>query len=640
MELPTACHFCKRCKEYYKDLYDRGVTQEFCDESNLQREDGSPVIDKTLLPYCSEDVSNRIDDFSEEDFADTEEYYHAITILDPVRWAEAEFNWKARWYQAQFLRCSSQFRAIRAGRRIGKTEGMAVYVLWKLWTNANFQILVIAPYQPQVKKLFEMIRLFISQSVSLSGSIKTNRESPYEQITLNNGSTVRGFSSGARTGARSDKIRGQDAHEIIMDEADYLADEDLEVISAILASRPEVGLTVTSTPTGVRQKLHFWCTDKTQRFKEFWFISSESPSWTEKAENHFRATYSEGGYFREFLAEFGTEMVGVFRNKDIESSIKNYTYAECARDSNRRYVMGVDWNKNTGTHIVVMEQRWDARVGAIYRSVDKVIIRRAEFQQHAAVDAIRAIEKKWQVSFIYVDAGYGEVQVEMLWKYDKDHPEQKTNYRKRVVPIQMGGNIEIKHPVTGDDEPKPAKPLLVNLTAAQLEQGRIELPRSEDTQTRIIPEELAVVDIGIVQQMREFKVTKYSPQGRPTYSQDFEHTLTAVMLAIGGFLLNFSDLRQVKYNPQIRSTNHPGGGPKPKETKVSGDDIVRKAEQLQPRDRTGALDGSDKIDYSYETIKDELNLLNTGKATPRMVRKNKNRVLNRHRRGGQRRSSF
>ena len=587
--LGSKCKFCDRCKEYYDKLYAAGVTREFCDEENQELEDGSLNPEPKFLPVCIGAANDRQELYTADDFEDSEQYYKAMTLLDPVAWAKVEFNWDARWYQAEFLRCTSQFRAFRAGRRVGKTEGLAIYILWKLFTNKNYQVLVIAPYQPQVKKIFEMIRLFMSMSISLAGKMPTDRESPYEQIKIPNGSSVRGFSSGARTGARSDKIRGQDANEIVIDEVDYLADEDLEVISAILASNADTTLLVASTPTGIRQKLHTWCTEKTQRFKEFWFIAAESPSWTKKAERYFRSNYSEGGYLREFLAEFGTEMMGVFRGGDLQAALRDYGYEECSYDSDRRYIIGVDWNKITGTHIIVVEQRWDAQRQAVYRPVDKVVIRKSEFTQHNAVKAILTLDKKWHCSFIYVDAGYGDVQIEMLRKYDKDHPAEKTNLRKRVMPVQMGGKTIIKNPITGEDEKKETKPLFVNLLAIQLEQRRIELPRKEDTQTRIIPEELGLIDIGLVQQMREFKVTKYSPQGRPTYSQDFEHTLTAFMCAVGGFVLNFSDMGRATYSHQIRSLSFGGSGVS-EDAHTAKADRARRRERLAPQERVGGFD--------------------------------------------------
>ena len=132
---------------------------------------------------------------------------------------------------------------------------IVVLISWLLYTNEDVTVLVIAPYQAQVTKIFDEITKLISSNEELSSSIKRNTKNPH-RLELNNGSKALGFSSGAQSSARSDKIRGQDANYIVLDEADYLADDDLDAILAILASHPDCGLWASSTPTGKHQKYY------------------------------------------------------------------------------------------------------------------------------------------------------------------------------------------------------------------------------------------------------------------------------------------------------------------------------------------------------------------------------------------------
>jgi hypothetical protein len=48
--------------------------------------------------------------------------------------------------------------------------------------------------------------------------------------------------------------------------------------------------------------------------------------------------------------------------------------------------------------------------------------------------------------------------------------------------------------------------------------------------------------VGLVQQMRNFLVLRVSSTGQPVYSQDYEHTLTAWMLAMLGFQIEWGGL--------------------------------------------------------------------------------------------------
>ncbi len=529
------CHFCRKCVDYYKDIYDKGFTSD------------------PFVPSCQGDYRLLAKKMKDQGLSD-EEFQNYKMLQDPVAWAKFEFDWEARWYQQEVMRCSSQFKAIRAGRRVGKTEAMSVLALWQLFTNGGvtdrqFEVLILAPYQPQVAKIFDTMRDFIGRSSTLNmpGMIKRNVLNP-QMIEFSSGGVARGWSSGAHSGAKSDKVRGQDADLIILDEVDYINDSDIEVIMAIMASHPTCQLIVSSTPTGIRKKLYNWCCDKTQGFKEFWFISAESPSWTKKVDHMFKQNYSKTGYQREFLAEFGDEAEGVFRSEDVNACLADYVYEDCIPHTESKYVIGVDWGKTTGTHIIVTEaMNLDNRL--IYKTVDKHIIRTQEFQQIEAIKKIMELDKVWgnQTAYIYVDAGYGHVQVEMMWKYDMDYPNEHTNYKERVKPITMNSNIEITDPVSGMPIKKPVKQFMVDAACRTMEMKQVLMPADEDTTTRIVPSEIPFANIGIVQQMRAFKIVKYSPSGVPTYSQDYEHTLTAWMLCIMGHILEFSDIKKIEH---------------------------------------------------------------------------------------------
>jgi hypothetical protein len=111
----------------------------------------------------------------------------------------------------------------------------------------------------------------------------------------------------------------------------------------------------------------------------------------------------------------------------------------------------------------------------------------------------------------------------------------------------MNSNIEITDPVSGMPIKKPVKQFMVDASCRTMEMKQVLMPVAEDTTTRIVPSEIPFANIGIVQQIRAFKIVKYSPSGVPTYSQDYEHTLTAWMLCIMGHILEFSDIQKIEY---------------------------------------------------------------------------------------------
>lgn len=512
---------CKNCKHYYKNIHDKGMTK------------------KEFPPHCHGHVLEALnfikqDDFTEDEFAD-------LSInMDPIAWAYKTFEWEARWYQEEILSCTASRKIIRAGRRLGKTVALAILSLHGSQIYANYNVLIICPVEVQVQRAFDEIRKFISLNKEMESSVKSDTKNPH-RIEFNNGSKIMGFSSNPNSALGADKIRGQDANFIILDEADYLADDDLTAILAILASHPDCKLWASSTPTGDHKKFYSWSRDKNMGFKEFHYISSESPSWTEEAEEYFKTQYPQADYEHEFYAEFGLQTQGVFRNDLIDLSLRDYTLPKPKSD-NSRVIIGVDWNgSEIGVHIVVVE--YD---GVTYTLLEKSIIKREQFTQHAAVNKIVELVDKYNADFAYVDSGYGEVQVEMLHKMGVDNPASKLH--KKIKPYSLTGKVEIRDPRTGEFIKKAPKPFMVNVTALALESKRIILPISEDTTSTIESKEQsdAGQSMGVVQQMRNFKIEKYSQNGQPIYSQEDDHTLSAFMLAIVGFLLEFSDVNQRK----------------------------------------------------------------------------------------------
>jgi len=547
-------HFCIRCKQYYAGLKQRGITSE------------------EFIPSCVGDISDYLTEGIDEESVDPDDLEMAKIYANPIEFAMAQFNWDARWYQEPLLLCSSKKKVIRAGRRSGKSEALVLDIAYNLYTNRNYSIILVCPYQSQIKVVFDKLRRLINDSVDYQSSIKRDVSSPHYLIELNNGSALRGFSSGSGSGKKSNQIRGQDANAVYLDEADYLTDEDLESIMAILASHPDCRLWASSTPSGARNHFFNWAVNKDLRFKEFHFISAEAPTWTDETEIFFRDAYSDMGYLREFLAEFGEEMQGVFRNADINKSLINYEYESCRPTSQASYCIGVDWNKNTGTHIIVLECS-SASDDVKYRVVDKLIIEKHRFTQINAVKEIIRMTSEWNAEHVYVDAGYGETQVEMLHKFGIDNPRSKMD--RKVKAIQMGGNEVLRDPKTGVEIKKPTKSFVVNIAARQMEAGRCIMPRSEDTR-RVINQDDLSADIGLVQQMRNFKVTKISPKGIPTYSQDYEHTLTAWMLAIYAFVKEKSDFSRYHKSSAVAYAGKIGEPMSPEEAKNRSEETRKK----------------------------------------------------------------
>jgi replicative DNA helicase len=173
-----------------------------------------------------------------------------------------------------------------------------------------------------------MLRGFIENSPDLKSSLKSATKAPYHKIELRNGSIIKGFTAGTRSGAGAGSVRGQAGDWIYMDEVDYMSDADFETVYAVAADQATKGVWISSTPTGRRGKFWIACNDKNV-WTEFYFPSMVNPGWGPKMEADFKSQLTDQGYIHEVLAEFGEETVGVFKKEYIDRAKANlYEYAQ------------------------------------------------------------------------------------------------------------------------------------------------------------------------------------------------------------------------------------------------------------------------------------------------------------------------
>lgn len=363
-------------------------------------------------------------------------------LADPVKWAQVfirtydgslkkETPWIARWYQAEALRDKSLKKVLRQGRRTGKTEEMVIDMLWRTNTRRNYRCLTITPYENQVRLQFQRLRELIDASPLLKQEVVSMTKNPYI-ITFKNNSAIFGFTTGASSGSGGASIRGQRADQIYLDEVDYMGEADFDSVTAIAAERADIGITMSSTPTGKRSQFWKACTNKAMGYNEHYHPSMHNPNWCDAMEAEFRAQLSEQGYVHEVLAEFGTEETGVFNKDKVDKAMTYELYAYNELDYYQKircedngiipnmYVyskeqmahmnpfrtMGVDWDKyGASSSIIILD--YDM-IRKKFKVIKRVEIPRAEYSYDVAVNTIVELNKQYNPSFIYADAGAGK----------------------------------------------------------------------------------------------------------------------------------------------------------------------------------------------------------------------------------------
>lgn len=330
-----------------------------------------------------------------------------------------------------------------------------------------------------------------------------------------------------------------------------MSDKDFEAIYAITFEAPNrIGTMIASTPTGRRGMFHKVCTQmrlnieldpgkdnkyrgqkydrlEAEGWAEFYYPTMVNPEWSPKMERELRQQFSEVAYEHEVLAEFGTEMVGVF-NKDYvdEAASIGYSYTTMPAHSGP-IAIGVDWDKaGAATQIVVTQynpyelRRARPELGETeptygrFQVINRIEIPKGEFTYDIAVKKIMELDQIYSPFGIYADAGAGEYQIELLRKALGD----------KVKRVHLGSSQLVRDPHSREFEKKPLKAFIVNQTVLMLERGQIRIPHRDMDET-------------LARQMTNYQVTRYSPKtGEPTFSDVDEHALDGLMFTLLAFI--------------------------------------------------------------------------------------------------------
>lgn len=515
-----------------------------------------------------------------------------IVTDNPILWAKVYLDWEARDYQFAILTEGKKSKklVLRLGRRLGKTDDMCVLILWFAYTQYNkgpnnqYDIIIATPYETQIDLIFKRLHQLIEVSPLLGGLISRD---VHHNICFNiNGvtSNILGLTAGANNatgGANS--TRGQRADVIILDECDYIGSNQVTNILNIRNEAPErIRLICASTPSGKHEEYYRWCIGaskkyyptqddiKNNRFTGYKIDEKavgEGNGWTEiyapsnvnkellKINPDTLQTYledirdelSEMRYVQEVMAEFGEEELGVYQKKYIYEAIKEgerlgYRYiTKWSKQDRKAYlkrtqgqcirILGVDWDKYAAaTNMVCMEfdrfhQNADGRIVPLFKMLFRIEIARSDFTYVNAMNKIIELNDEYKFDWIAIDRGYGEVQLEMLHKYGLEHEE--TGLADKVIGYQFSQKIEVTDPYTRKKDSKDLKPFMVNNSVNLFEKGKIVLDPKDKT---------------MIQQLEEYRVKSISASGKPIYTDENEHAIDSMNLALLAFEQHHGEL--------------------------------------------------------------------------------------------------
>lgn len=535
----------------------------------------------------------------------TAEELHYLTVMEnPKYWAAETLKWFARDYQEPMLQemADSKRTVLRLGRRLGKTETMCIMILWHAFTQPNkgpnnqYNILIVTPYETQVDLIFDRL----AQLIDMSGDINPSRDI-HHRIELPNGTIITGLTAGSKSGDGAAATRGQRADLIVLDEVDYMGESEITNIMNIRNEAPErIKMIVASTPSGKRDSYYKWCTGatKTYGFDEDATAKGngrvtykvDMKPWKTKADGSYetnklgqkmrdgngwttihapstvnpellkvnpdtgltyieelRLDLTEMRFIQEVLAEFGESISGVFLKKHIDIAVQHgkdmrLEYAKRKSDRPKKdgvvRILGVDWDKKKAdTNMVGVE--WDPSI-QLFVPFFRKVIPRGDFTYAVAVEAIKQAHYDFDFDHMMIDAGHGEAQIEQLHIWAEKLKGR--NFAKRIERVSFSSKVSVMDPITKTIEKKHIKPFMVNNAVLMFEREMVALnPTDRDTIT----------------QFESYEVKSWGTDGRPTYTDENEHILDCIVLALYGFTKHYDDILKVTKSAAIRAIHRP-----------------------------------------------------------------------------------
>lgn len=206
---------------------------------------------------------------------------------------------------------------------------------------------------------------------------------------------------------------------------------DYGTVSAIANERADIGITLSSTPTGRRDIFYKACVDRSFGYTAWHIPSQRSPLWTEDMEIRAKAEFTQQEYEHEVLAEFGTEELGVFNKDDVDFAQRQlfYTYEPLNKLQERALegkqqplfmiydkkhrapqslirTVGVDFDKfQAGSSIVILD--YDIKMKK-FIVIKRIEVPRGEYTLDNAVNKIVEVNDIYDPRWIFIDRGYGE----------------------------------------------------------------------------------------------------------------------------------------------------------------------------------------------------------------------------------------
>lgn len=250
-------------------------------------------------------------------------------------------------HQLELAKSPARIRTVCSGRQAGKSHTLAMLALHTAFAQPGARVLILSAGEEAAKGLLRQIADLASAPLLRGSTVDENRS----RITLSTGSEVVCVPASTR------QVRGRSVDLLILDEANFMADELWTASSFTVLARPGSRVVMASSPwtrdhffrsTWLKGQVH------TDEFAAFHWPSHASPLVDAALLESFAATMTDRDYTREVLAEWVDDIGVFFTAEEINQAVADYKLTPPEQAHGQAAVAGLDWGAQVDAHALVL----------------------------------------------------------------------------------------------------------------------------------------------------------------------------------------------------------------------------------------------------------------------------------------------
>ncbi len=230
--------------------------------------------------------------------------------------------WRPHPGQERFLLAKARTKVLACGRRWGKTDACAVQVLESLTDELPRRSLLVAPTKEQATFLFRRLRALVEQLLDRDlWQTKFSFVPRFLESKLN--LTCGHHSVSARSAHNGNNLRGDEATDIIVDEAAFVKDHVIQEVLSPMMATTDGALTLISTPNG-HNHFYDYFSEGESNPDEFWSLqapSSDNPMVRQKFLEQQRRLMTPSAFATEYEAQFLQREGYVFDREKVRACV-------------------------------------------------------------------------------------------------------------------------------------------------------------------------------------------------------------------------------------------------------------------------------------------------------------------------------